>query len=114
MAQTAASRLRALPEACGAAKRYLKKSGLGTRFSRAKILRALRRLKAKPLPRRVARFAKALHLSNAKMRRLVRRAKSVPKAHITAMGVSDLICDPRLAAIDGSLAKAFQKLASGL
>jgi hypothetical protein len=112
LAQSAASRLAALPASCDEAKRYLKKSGLGIRFSRARILRALRRLSASPLPRSVTAFARTLHIGRAQIKRLIRRAKSVPKAHIKAMAASDLFCSPKLDAVDKSLASTLGSLAA--
>jgi hypothetical protein len=113
-AQTAASRLGALPETCTKVMRHLKKVGLGAKYSRSKILAGLRHLKTNPLPPRVARFGRALGLSRAQMKRLVREAKAVPKRHVTGMAVSDMFCSPRLDKIDKSLAAAFATLASSL
>ena len=113
-AQTAASRLGALPETCTKVMRHLKNVGLGTKYSRNKILAGLRHLKTNPLPQRVARFGKALGLSPAQMQRLVREAKAVPKRHVTGMAVSDMFCSPRLDKIDTSLAAAFATLANSL
>lgn len=113
-AQTAASSLEILPETCTKVMRHLKKVGLGTKYSRSKILAGLRHLKTNPLPPRVARFGRALGLSPAQMQRLVREAKAVPKGHVTGMAVSDLFCSPRLDKIDTSLAAAFATLANSL
>jgi hypothetical protein len=114
LAQSAASRLSALPASCNAARRYLRKAGLGNRFSRARILRALRRLSASSLPRTVAAFAKALHIGRAQMKRLIRRAKSVPTAHVKATAASDLFCSPKLDAIEKSLTSTLGTLATAL
>ena len=114
LAQTAASRLAALPAACSQAKRYLGKAGLGTRFSRSRIIGALRRLKATPLPRSAALFARTLHLTRAQMHRLIRRAKAISTSRIKATAVSDLVCSPKLDAIDKSLAGTLIKLADAL
>jgi hypothetical protein len=113
-AQAAASRLGALPETCTKVKRHLKTVGLGAKYGRSRILAGLRHLTTNPLPPPVARFGRALGLSQAQMKRLVREAKAVPKSHVTGMALSDMFCSPRLDEIDNSLAAAYATLANSL
>jgi hypothetical protein len=114
LARSAASSLAALPAVCRQVRSYLKKSGLGRRVSRSRILGALRRLRASAPPRSALVFAKTFHLSRAKLKRLIRKAKAVPKSRIKAMSASDSVCSPRLDAIDQSLAAGLRKLAETL
>jgi hypothetical protein len=114
LARAGSSQLAALPGACGGATRYIKKSGIGTRFSRSRILSALRRLKANQLPRSALAFAKKFHLTRGQMRRLIGQAKKVPKPKVRATSITDLVCSPRLDAIDRSLAGTLGKLADRL
>jgi hypothetical protein len=114
LARAGSSQLAALPSACSETTRYVKKSGIGTRFGRSRILRALRRLKAGALPRSAVAFAKRFHLTRAQMRRLIRQAKKTPKSKVRATSITDLVCSARLDAIDRSLARALGKLADDL
>ena len=114
LARTGSSQFGSLPGACSETKRYLEMSGIGTRFGRSKILRALRRLKASPLPRSAIAFAKRFHLTRAQMRGLIRQAKKVPRRQVKATSITDLVCGPRLDAIDRSLAGALGTLAQRL
>jgi hypothetical protein len=113
-AQSAATQLAAVSASCNEVKSYLRKSGLGKRFTRPRILKALRGLSASKLSRSTAAFAKALHIRTAQMKRLIRRAKSVPKAHVKAMAVSDLFCSAKLDEIDRSLTGTLTTFAAGL
>jgi hypothetical protein len=114
LARAGSSQLTALSGACSETKRYLQTSGIGTRFGRSLILRALRRLKANALPRSARAFAKRLHLKRAQIKRLIRQAKKVPKSKVKATSVTDLICSPRLDSIDQSLAGTLGRLADRL
>jgi hypothetical protein len=114
LAQQAASRLTLLAGACRKARRHLKKIGLGSRFSRARILRARAQLNANPFSRSLSAFARRLHQSRAHLRRLLRKANGVPKSHIKATAGSDLVCSPKLDSVDRSLAGAFRELAQSL
>jgi hypothetical protein len=113
-ADLAAARLRALPDACRAARPYLKKVGLDERVGRGALLAELGRLVADPLPGPLATRARAFHMSRRQMQRQVRSAKSVPKSHIEATSAADLLCSPKLDAIDRSLAAALRDLADSL
>jgi hypothetical protein len=110
-AQNAATRLAAMSDSCKQVRRYLKKSGLGTRYSRAQILKALRGLSARKLSRPTKSFAKALHVSPAEMKRLIRSAKSVPKTHVKSAALPDLFCNSELDSINKSLSVAVGALA---
>lgn len=112
LAEAGASRFAALPAACGTVKRYLKKSGLGKRISRARVLRALRRLKGKSLPPSSRAFARALGIKPAQMRGMIRAARKLPRSSIRATALTDIICNPRLNSIDRALAGTLKQLAA--
>jgi hypothetical protein len=111
-AQSAADRLAAMTASCNEVRRYLKKSGLGTRYSRVRIVKTLRGLSASKLSRPTKSFAKALHISVTQMKRLIRSAKSVPKTHVKPTSLPDLLCNPELDAINKSLSETVGVLAA--
>jgi hypothetical protein len=114
LAKAAASRLSALPATCSAAKRYLKKAGLGKRFTRKQILKAQRRLKPGRLTPEARAFARALHIPPARLRQAIRSAKDTRPSRLRATAFTDLICSPHLDAIDRSLSASLNKLATAL